>query len=73
MKGNVLKTKRDAVPFKDMSHSNAERRPGKLDEREHGVYMTEAEENFNIEEIQKPTGDPNRPSHVVLFCARIET
>ena len=50
VKGDVAQTKRDAVPFKDMSYGNAERRPGKLDEREHGVYMTEAEENFNIGE-----------------------
>ena len=71
--GNVAKPKRDVVPFKDVPHGDAEWRPGKLDEREHGVYMTEAEKNFNIEEIQKPTGDPNRLSHVVLFCARVET
>jgi hypothetical protein len=31
-------------------HRNAEWRPGKLDECEHGVYMTEAEKNFNIVE-----------------------
>jgi hypothetical protein len=33
-----------------MPHRDAKRRPGKLNEREHGVYMTEAEENFNIGE-----------------------
>lgn len=45
--GDVAQPKRDAVPFKDMSQGNAERRPGKLNEREHGVYMTEGEGNFN--------------------------
>ena len=50
VKGDVFQTKRDAVPFKDMPHGDAERRPGKLDEREHGVYMTEAGEKFNGEE-----------------------
>ncbi len=49
--GDVAKPKRDAVLFKDMPHRNAEWRPGKLNEREHGVYMTEAEGNFNIAEI----------------------
>ena len=47
---DIAQPKRDGVLFKDMSHGNAERRPGKLDEREHGVYMTEAEGNFNIGE-----------------------
>ena len=47
---DIAQPKRDGIPFKDMSHGNAERRPGKLNEREHGVYMTEAERNFNIGE-----------------------
>ncbi len=53
MIGDVAQPKRDAIPSEDMSHREAKRRPGKLDEREHGVYMTEAEENFNIEENQE--------------------
>ena len=53
MKGDVAKTKRDAVPFKDMPHGDAERRPGKLNEREHGAYMPEAEGNFNSMENLK--------------------
>jgi hypothetical protein len=48
VKGDVAKAKRNAIPFKNMPRSDAERRPGKLNEREHGAYMTEAEENFNI-------------------------
>jgi hypothetical protein len=56
VKGDVAQTKRDAVPFKDMPHGNAERRPRKLNERKHGVYMTEAEGNFNIGE--KPEMNP---------------
>lgn len=47
VKGDVFQAKRDAVLFKDMSHGDAERRPRKLDEREHGSYMTEAERKFN--------------------------
>ena len=47
MKGDVAKTKRDAVPLKDMPHGDAERRPGKLNEREHGAYMPEAGKKFN--------------------------
>ena len=62
MIGDVAQPKRDAIPFKDVPRGNAERRPGKLNEREHGVYMTEAEGNFNIEEVQKGAGDPNRLS-----------
>lgn len=49
MKGDVAQPKRDGIPFKDMPHGDAERRPGKLNEREHGVYMTEAERNFNYD------------------------
>lgn len=47
--GDVAKAKRDAVLFKDMPYRDAKRRPGELDEREHGVYMTEEEENFNYD------------------------
>ena len=50
MIGDVAQPKRDGIPFKDMPHGDAERRPGKLNEREHGSYMTEAEGNFNIGE-----------------------
>ena len=64
MIGDVAQPKWDAAPFKDMPHGDAERRPGKLDEREHGVYMTEAEENFNIGE--KP--EMNRQSESAIAC-----
>ena len=50
VKGDVAKAKRNAVLFKDVPHGDTERRPGKLNEREHGVYMTEAGRNFNGEE-----------------------
>ncbi len=51
VEGDVAKAKWDAVPFKDMAHSDAERRPRKLDEHEHGVYMTEAGRKFNTRRI----------------------
>ena len=47
MKGDIFQTKRDVVLLKDMPHGDAERRPRKLDEREHGSYMTEAKRKFN--------------------------
>lgn len=50
MKGDIAQTKRDAVLFNAMPHGDTEWRPGKLDEREDGSYMTEAERNFNIGE-----------------------
>jgi hypothetical protein len=56
VKGDVPKTKRDAVQPEDVSHGDAEWRPRKLNERKHGVYMTEAEGNFNIGE--KPEMNP---------------
>ncbi len=40
--GNVAQSKWNAVPFKDMPHCDAKGRPRKLDQDEHGVYMTEA-------------------------------
>lgn len=64
MKGDVAKPKQDAVLLKDMSHRSAKRRPGKLNEREHGIYMTEAEENFNIGENQ----EMNRRSESAIAC-----
>ena len=48
MIGDVAQPKWDAVPFKDVPHGDAKRRPGKLNERKHGTYMTEAGENCNI-------------------------
>ena len=51
VKGDVAKAKRNAVLFKDVPHGDTERRPGKLDEREHGVYMPEAERKFNTRRI----------------------
>jgi hypothetical protein len=59
---DVAQPKRDAAPFKDVPHGDAERRPRKLDEREHGVYMTEEEENFNIDE----NPEMNRRSESVI-------
>jgi len=53
MIGDVAQPKRDAVPFKDVPHRDAKRRPGKLNEREHGVYMTEVQKYFNINEKPK--------------------
>jgi hypothetical protein len=61
---DMAQPKWDIVPFEDMSHGDAERRPGKLDKREHGVYMPEAERNFNIEENPKM----NRRSESVIAC-----
>ena len=62
VKGDVAKPNRDVVLFEDVPHRDAERRPGKLDEREHGVYMTEADENFNIGERELEADD--------LLCSR---
>ena len=61
---DIAQPKRDAVPFKDMPQGNAERRPGKLDEREHGVYMTEVQKNFNIVRISAM----NWRSRSVIAC-----
>ncbi len=49
MIGDVAQAKWDAMLFQDMPHRDAERRPGKLDQGEHGVYMTEARGKFKIE------------------------
>ncbi len=64
--GEIAKPKRDAVPFKDMSHGDAEWRPRKLDEREHGVYMTEAGRNFNAGENQEIN---RRPESAITWRA----
>ena len=48
---DIAQPKRDGIPFKDMPHGDAKRRPWKLNEREHCFYMTEAERNFNIVRI----------------------
>jgi hypothetical protein len=42
----------------DVPDGDAEGGPRKLDEGEHGAYMTEAWRNFNIAEILKPASDP---------------
>ena len=63
VKGDVAQPKRDVAPFKDMPHRNAEWRPGKLNEREHGVYMTEAERNFNIGENPEMNRRSDQSSH----------
>jgi hypothetical protein len=41
--------KQDVISLKDMPYRDAERRPGKLNQGKHGVYMTEAKGNFKIE------------------------
>jgi hypothetical protein len=69
VKGDVAKPNRDVVLFEDVPHRDTERRPGKLDEREHGVYMTEAEENFNIGE----NSEMNRRSESAIACRTIES
>lgn len=61
---DIAQPKWDGIPFKDMPHGDAKRRPGKLDEREHGAYMTEVEENFNIGE--NPV--MNRRSESAIAC-----
>ena len=61
---DIAQPKRDGIPFKDMPHGDAKRRPWKLNEREHGVYMPEAEGNFNIGENLKM----NRRSESAIAC-----
>jgi hypothetical protein len=73
MKRNIAQTKRDAVSFKDMPCRDAERRPRKLNEREHGVYMPEAEGNFNIGEKPEMNPHSNQPSCVYQDdCVKVE-
>ena len=63
--GDVAQTEQDAVLFQDMPHRDAERRPGKLDEGEHGVYMTEADE-----EVQDRRGSGNELAIRVSVAGR---
>ena len=62
MIGDVAQPKRDAISSEDMSHGDAERRPGKLDECEHGVYITEAERKFNSRQNLKMAGPSEQSS-----------
>ena len=45
MVGDIMKPKRNTMACQDVSERDAEGGPGKLDEGEHGAYMTEAERN----------------------------
>lgn len=65
VEGNIAQPKLYVISFKDMPHSDAERRPGKLNEREHGVNMMEAESNFNIMRI---SAVDQRPRSVIDVC-----
>lgn len=42
MVGDVVEAKRNVMACQDVPDGDAEGGPGKLDEGEHGVYMTEA-------------------------------
>ncbi|GAB1722282.1 MAG: hypothetical protein NTNFB01_11780 [Nitrospira sp.] len=48
------------MPFKDMPHRDAERRPRKLDQGEHGVYMKEARGKINRGRERLPDRLPAR-------------
>ncbi|ULA64031.1 MAG: hypothetical protein LZF86_110731 [Nitrospira sp.] len=41
VEGNGAVSEQGALLLKDMPNCNAEQRPGKLDERQHGGYMKE--------------------------------
>jgi hypothetical protein len=51
MAGDVVEAKWNAMAREKMPDRDAEGGPRKLDEGEHGVYMTEARRNFEIEEV----------------------
>lgn len=50
MLGDVVKSKRNAMARQDVPDCDAEGGPKKLDEGEHGVYMTEARRNRKVQE-----------------------
>lgn len=58
--GDVAQAKPDAVLFKHMPHRDAERRPGKLDQGEHGVYMPEERGKFKTGRDRRPDRPPAR-------------
>ena len=64
VEGNVAQLERNVMAFQDVPDRDAERRPGKLNERKHGVYMTEAGGNFNVG--KKP--EMNRQSKSAIAC-----
>lgn len=50
MKGNVVQCERNVMVFQDVPDRDAERRPGKLNQREHAGYMNEGVRKFNARE-----------------------
>ena len=48
MKGDVVQLEGNAMAFQDVPDRDAERRPGKLNQREHADYMDEGIGNFKV-------------------------
>ncbi len=71
MKGDVAQLEGNVMVFQDVPDRNAERRPGKLNQREPVVYMTKGVRNCKVGEIVllHSTGDRNQPSHAGMFSA----
>ncbi len=53
MIGDVLESKRNTMARQDVPDGDAEGGPGKLDEGEHGVYMTDAKRNSKVTRKQR--------------------
>ena len=53
MVGNVVESKRNMMVSQDALDRDAEGGPGKLDEGEHGVYMTDAKRNSKVTRKQR--------------------
>jgi len=51
MKGDVVQLEGNVMAFQDVPDRNTEQRSEKLNQREHGAYMTEARRNCKIAEI----------------------
>ncbi|MEQ1679123.1 MAG: hypothetical protein ABL950_00740 [Nitrospira sp.] len=50
MAGDIVESKRNTMAGQDVPDGDAEGGPRKLDEGEHGVYMTEARRNRKVQE-----------------------
>ena len=62
MVGDVLDPKRNTMPGQDMPDRYAEGGPRKLDEGEHGGYMTEAKRNRKRQHVSVAVGTHGKRS-----------
>jgi hypothetical protein len=78
MVGDVVESKRKAMAGQDVPDRDAEGGPRKLDEGEHGTYMTEAKRNRKVQEdnvartASLSAGDLNQSSNKHSFCSSVE-